>query len=71
MGGQVSAVALRLQRRSGHRWRAVELPGRKIEAGTTIVPLKLGGLKAGRYRVEVTLSGPSGDTQKQEALVAR
>ena len=70
VGGQVSAVALRLQRRSGHHWRAVKkLPGRKIEAGTTIVPLKLGGLKAGRYRVEVTLSGPSGDTQKQEAAL--
>ena len=61
IGGEVSGLALKLQRRAGHHWKAVKsLPGRKVQSGESVIPLNLGRLKAGKYRLRVTVSGPVG-----------
>jgi hypothetical protein len=67
-GGEATSATLRLQRRSGHHWRSVKsLPSHKIGSGNTLIPLRLGGLKPGKYRVRVSVSGPAGKPAVQEA----
>jgi hypothetical protein len=62
--GFVSALALKLQGRVGHRWRSVKtLPSRKIVSGTESFPLSFGRLPPGKYRLLVTVSGPEGEAE--------
>jgi hypothetical protein len=64
-GGEAAVLTLSLQARKGHHWKKLRpLPGGKLEAGTetgnAVIPLKLGALKPGKYRLQVTAAGPSG-----------
>jgi hypothetical protein len=59
--GDVTQLALRIQRRAAGRWRAVRaLPDRELAATTTTVPVTLGRLARGRYRLVVAVSGSDG-----------
>jgi hypothetical protein len=72
--GTVSSLGLKLQSRVGNHWRSVKaLPDRKLTTtGVHNYPLKLGRLQPGKYRLLVTVSGPSGETAtKSAALTVR
>jgi hypothetical protein len=55
--GDADRVAMTLHRKAGRRYKRVRsLRGRKIKPGSTLVALKLGKLRVGRYRIAVTVS---------------
>ncbi len=59
--GDVNRLALRVERRAGRRWRPLRsLVPRPLAPGRTIVPLGLGRLSAGDYRLILTVGGPLG-----------
>jgi hypothetical protein len=59
-GGEIGNVRLVLQLRAGHHWRSVKkLHAHKVEGGNTVLPLAFGALKAGKYRLQITASGPT------------
>lgn|GEM_PF-3075521 len=60
--GDVIRLALEVQRKVGKRWKSTKtLSTRLFEPGTTVVPLGLGRLAVGKYRLVVSVSGPLGE----------
>lgn len=61
--GPVKGLSVRVQRRSGKRWKKVKtLPSRKIDAGIAPIKLNFGQLQPGRYRLLVSVSGSGGES---------
>lgn len=59
--GDVKQLDVRIERGTGRRWTRVRsLARRPLEAGLTPVTLSLGTLRAGRYRLVVSVSGSLG-----------
>lgn len=59
--GDINRLALRVERRAGRRWRPLRsLAPRQLAPGTTVVPLRLGRLSAGTYRLVLSGVGPVG-----------
>jgi hypothetical protein len=57
MLGGGERLSVTIQRRKGRHWRRVRsLPARKIDPGTSVLPLKLGLLTPGRYRLALAVS---------------
>jgi hypothetical protein len=71
--GSVAKLALRLQGRAGHHWRALKtLPDHELADGSKVLPLHLGRLRPGKYRLVVTVYGPSGEPfVKKASLTVR
>jgi hypothetical protein len=66
--GEVLKLELKLQSHVGHRWRSVKnLPGHKLEPGSKTFGLNFGRLAPGKYRLLVTVSGPSGEAETAAA----
>lgn len=59
--GDGRALAVKVQRKVGRRWRKVRsLRSRKARDGQSVVPLSLGRLKRGKHRLVVSLSSSFG-----------
>ena len=62
--GEVSTATIFLQYKKGKRWKKVKkLPARTVESGTAPLPLGLGRLRPGGYRLLVSVAGEFGDPQ--------
>ena len=63
--GAVGRIVVVLERRRGRRWTAVRaLRGRRASVGTTVLPLALGRLRKGRYRLVVRVTGAAGTSPR-------
>jgi hypothetical protein len=59
--GEAERLTLSVEKRKGRRWARVRsLAARDLENGTSVVPLRLGSLRAGRYRLVVSVAPPIG-----------
>ena len=61
VGGRAEQVAVRVERRAGRRWRKVRtFAARPLDTEVTPVSLAFGRLRAGSYRLVVSVSGRIG-----------